>query len=169
MEAAAGARTGAPEPLMPFKILALAAALFAASPAVAEPPARADAAALTALAAEADNAWTLRDVSRMTAVYADQASLLVGAMPQAREGRLAIADYIDGAFVSRQGEWRHVTRLTRMEAVGPGLVLSDAVVDVDQRQPDGSWKTMRRFNNVTLAERQSDGWRIRTVRAFPMP
>lgn len=152
-----------------MKILALAAALLAAAPAQAAQPAPVDAAVLTALAAEADTAWNLRDADRMTAVYADHASLIVGAMPEAREGRAGIGDYIARAFAGRQGEWRHVTRLTRMEAVGPDLVLSDAVVDVDQRQPDGSWKTMRRFNNVTLAQRQGDGWRIRTVRAFPMP
>lgn len=154
---------------MPLKIIAFTLALLAAPPVLAARPTPADATALAALAAEADVAWSLRDAARMTAVYADHASLIVGAMPEAREGKAGIGDYIARAFAGRQGEWRHVTRLTRMEAVGPDLVLSDAVVDVDQRQPDGSWKTMRRFSNVTLAQRQSDGWRIRTVRAFPMP
>lgn len=154
---------------MLLRTLAIAALCGFAAPALAaELPAR-DAAALTDLAAEADAAWNQRDTTRMTAVYASNGSLLVAPMSAAREGQPAIGEYIARAFARRQGEWRHITRLTRMEALTPDLAMTDSVVDVDQRQPDGSWKTMRRFNNVSMAEREGAGWRIRAVRAFPMP
>ncbi len=155
---------------MPMKVIALTAALFATPlPVLAVQPSSADAEALAALAAEADLAWNRRDAPAMTGVYTPGASLIVGQMPAPREGQAQIGDYIVRAFAGRDGEFRHVTRLRRMEMVGPDLAVTDAVVDVDRRQPDGSWATVRRFDNVSVVERTAAGWRLRTVRAFPRP
>ena len=35
------------------------------------------------------------------------------------------------------------------------------------QQPDGGWKELRRFDNLSLATREAGVWKLRVVRAFP--
>lgn len=157
-----------------MKTLALAAALACATavaaPALAAPPAPApaDAVALRLLAVAADEAWNAKDAPAMAAHYAADASLRVGAAdaPDHR-GRDAVRAYFAQAFAARAQDLRHVTHLKGMAQLTPDLVLSDADVRVEARQPDGSWKLVRRFNNVSLAAREGGGWKLKAVRAYP--
>ena len=149
-----------------MKHIILAAALLAA-PALAEVPSPAEQAALKALAAAADAAWNAKDVERMTAAYTDNGSLRLGGTP-AIEGREAIRAQFRSAFAARQGTLRHITSVDRAELIRPDLALSDAGVRIEQQQADGSWTLVRAFRNVSIAAKGPQGWRLQTVRAFPV-
>ena len=152
-----------------MKRLTVAIALFAApASALAQPPGPADQAALAALAGEADAAWNAKDAARMAAAYAEDGDLRLGDGP-AIEGRNNIAAQFRSAFAARQATMRHVTTVDHADLIGPDLAVSDAGVRVEQRQADGSWTLVRAFRNVSVAVRERDGWRLRTVRAFPLP
>jgi uncharacterized protein (TIGR02246 family) len=152
---------------MRIAALALTFAMIAAAPAIAGPPTEADAVALRALAADADEAWNAADAERMSGYYAGDATLQVTGRGEQFIGRDAIRAFMAQAFAARAGVFRHVTEVRRMDAVSPDLVFTDADVRVEQRQADGSWKLARTFGNVSIAAREGQGWRLRAVRAWP--
>jgi len=153
-----------------MKMLLAAGLAFAALalPAHAAPPSPADGVALRLLAVSADEAWDARDADRMAAYYAPDASLLVGSTeaPQVH-GREAVRAYYAKSFGGRVGTLRHVSDVKGTDMLTPDLALSDVAVRVEERQADGSWKLVRRFDNVSLAVRQGGGWMLKAVRAYP--
>lgn len=167
----AGERSGIGdlEQMKTFAFAALACATAVAAPVLAAPPAPADAVALRLLAVAADEAWNAKDAPAMAAHYAADASLRVGAAdaPDHR-GREAVRAYFARTFAARAQDLRHVTDLKGMTQLAPDLVMNDADVRVEARQPDGSWKLVRRFNNVSLAAREGGGWKLKAVRAYPI-
>lgn len=142
--------------------------LLAAAPAFAQAPPAADQAALTALAAEADAAWNVKDADRMAANYADTGTLRLSG-GQAIVGREAIRTVFKSNFAARQGVLRHITTIDRAELVDPDLALSDAAVRIEQQGADGQWKLVRSFRNVTLARREAGQWKLAAVRAIMVP
>jgi uncharacterized protein (TIGR02246 family) len=140
-----------------------------ASLAQAAEPAPADVAALTALARAADAAWDAADAPRMSGLYTPDASLMVGGTGDVRGGREAVSAYFGEAFANRPAVMRHVTEVRRADLLAPDLALTDNFVRVEVRQADGAWREARRFHTVSLAERTAAGWRLRAVRAFPLP
>lgn len=153
-----------------MKPLLLAIALTcAAVPAAAAPPAPADAVALRLLGVAADDAWNAKDAQIMATHYSTDASLLVGAATaENHRGREAVRTYFAKAFAARTQDLRHVTELKGMTQLSPDLVINDADVRVEERQADGSWKLVRRFNNVSLAAREGGAWKLKAVRAYPI-
>lgn len=149
-----------------MKALVAAFALAVASPAAAAGLTAQDEAALRTLAARGDAVWDAKDPAGMASLYDADATLLVGGASNMLTGRRAIAEYFDRAFAARQGALRHVTRLTAMNALSPDVVVNDALVDVEARR-DGAWTVVRSFNNISIAERGPEGWRLKVVRAFP--
>lgn len=146
---------------------ALALPAFA-TPAFAAPPSPADAAALGQLAASADAAWDARDAARMATYYAADANLLVGSAEAAQvHGREAVRAFYTRSFAGRVGVLRHVSEVKATDMLTPDLALSDVAVRVEAREADGSWKLVRRFDNVSLAVRDGGGWTLKAVRAFP--
>ena len=152
-------------------LVALAALALAASAQTAQaaPPAPADAVALRLLGVAADEAWNAKDAQRMATYYAADATILVGAATAANhQGRDAVRAFFAQSFAGRTQDLRHVTELTAMTQLAPGLVMNDAHVRVEERQADGSWKLVRRFNNVSLAAREGGSWKLKAVRAYPI-
>ena len=149
-------------------IRALAAiALFLATPAPAAEPSPQDRTALLQLAERMDRAWTAADADANAALFASDATARFDTEPLGR-GREAIRRQFQAFFKDRPAGLRHATTIERMELLAPGLTLWDAEVRVKRRQPAGHWETLTRIRNVTVAVRQADGWRIKTVRAFPI-
>ncbi|WP_293350156.1 SgcJ/EcaC family oxidoreductase [Phenylobacterium sp.] len=149
-------------------IAALAWAAAGAGAAMAAPPSPADVKALRALGDAADAAWDARDADRMASYYAADASLLVGGGGPVQLGRDDIRAYFTRAFAQRVGTMRHVSEFRGQDMLGPDLVLTDLWVRVEERQPDGTWKEVRRFNNISLAVREDGAWKMKAVRAYPV-
>ena len=150
-----------------MRILAAGLALIAATPAPAAQPVPADRDALLQLAERMDSAWTAADADGNADLFAPQATARFGEDPLG-EGRDAIRAQFRAFFKDRPPGLRHVTRIERIEQLAPDLALWDAEVRVERREVSGNWAVLTRIRNVTLAVRRSDGWRIRTVRAFPL-
>lgn len=150
-----------------IKAFALAAMLALAFPAYAAEPSPDDRAALLALAHRMDRAWTMADADSNAELFAPDATARFGEDPLG-SGRVAIRDQFRSFFKDRPPSLRHVTTIERIEQLTPDLTLWDAEVRVERRGAAGDWETLTRIRNVTVAERRSDGWRVRAVRAFPI-
>jgi len=148
-------------------LLVAALAWAAATAAMAAPPSPADIQALRALGDAADAAWDAKDADRMAAHYAADASLLVGGASGVRLGREDIRAYFKRAFAQRVGTMRHISEFRGQDMLGPDLALTDLWVRVEEQQPDGTWREVRRFNNVSLAVREAGAWKMKAVRAYP--
>jgi len=149
-------------------LLALVIALGVASQAPAAELARSDREQLLRLAQRMDEAWTAGDPEANAKLFVPHATARFGD-DALGEGREAILSQFAGFFKDRPPGLRHVTNIERTEPLADDLVMWDAEVRVESRQADGRWSTLTRIRNVTIAVRQPDGWRIRDVRAFPVP
>lgn len=147
--------------------IAAGLALFLASSAHSAEPAAADRNALMHLASRMDEAWGAADANANADLFAADATARFGDDPLA-EGREAIRAQFRTFFTDRPPGLRHVTRIERIEQLGPDIALWDAEVRVERKQPAGEWAVLTRIWNVTLIARQSDGWRIKAVRAVPV-
>ena len=150
-----------------IRILALTGAFLIAAPAISAEPSPGDRTALLQLAERMDQAWTVADADANAELFASDATARFDADPLG-SGREAIREQFRAFFKDRPAGLRHVTNIERVELLAPGLALWDAEVRVERRQAAGDWMTLTRIRNVTLAVRQSDGWRIKAVRAFPI-
>ena len=114
-----------------------------------------------------DHAWTLADADANADLFAADATARFGDDPLGA-GREAIRRQFQLFFKDRPSGLRHVTRIERMEQLGPNHIMWDAEVRVERKQGAHDWTTLTRIRNVTLVARQPDGWRIQAVRAFPI-
>ena len=151
-----------------LRTLALGAALLVAAPAQSAEPSADDRTALLQLAERMDRAWTRADANANAELFAIDATARFDADPMG-QGREAIRAQFEMFFKDRPAGLRHVTRIERIDLLAPGFAIWDAEVKVEREQPAGQWSTLTSIRNVTLAVRQPDGWRIRAVRAFPIP
>lgn len=142
---------------------ALTAAAAQAAPAGPE-----DESALRTLAASVDGAWDRKDVDLMASYYSDEATLLVGGASQLQQGRPAVQAYFRQAFAQRPGVMRHVSEFRSIDMLGADVAITDIRVRVEAQQPDGGWKELRRFDNLSLAIREGGAWKLRVVRAYPV-
>lgn len=152
---------------MRFPLLALGAWALAAA-AQAAPPAPADAAALKALAEATDAAWNAKNAQGMARHFAPGATLMVAGAGPVRTGQGDIRAYFERMFAQRQGELRHVSEVLGTDLAAPDLAVNDVEVRVEARQADGSWTTVRRFHNLSMAKRQGGEWKLVAVRAYPI-
>ena len=152
-----------------IKVLAFGAALsLLATPAFAAAPQPADQAALEQLARQMDDAWGAADVNANAAVFSEKATARFGEEPLV-EGRNAIREQLRSFFKDRPTGLRHVTKIERIDQISPDLATWDAEVRVERQQFTGTWATLTLIRSVMLVAREADGWRIRSVRAFPVP
>ena len=150
-------------------IVAATCAWFLATAAAQAAPASAeDETALRALAAVIDGAWDRKDINLISASYSEDATLLVGGAGQLQQGRPAVQAYFQKTFAQRAGVMRHVSELRGIDMLGPDLAVTDIRVRVEAQQPDGGWKEVRRFDNLSMAVREGGAWKLRLVRAFPV-
>ena len=150
-----------------MRVLALCIVIMAPAPAYATEPAPADRQALFQLAEKLDRAWTAGDAHANAELFASNATARFGDDPVG-EGRDAIRNQFRGFFKDRPAGLRHITAIERVEQLAPNLATWDAEIRVERQQSAGSWETLTKIRNVTIVVRQSDGWRIQTVRAFPV-
>ena len=152
-----------------MKMMAMATCAWAlAAAAQAAPAGPEDESALRALAASVDGAWDRKDIDRMTASYSEEATLLVGGASLLQQGRPAVQAYFQKTFAQRAGVMRHVSELRGIDMLGPDLAVTDIRVRVEAEQPDGGWKEVRRFDNISMAVRENGAWKLRVVRAYPV-
>lgn len=150
-----------------MKMIVVTACAWALSAAAqAAPPSPEDNSALRTLAASVDKAWDLKDPDLMASYYSDEATLLVGGATPLRAGRPAVQAYFQQAFAQRPGVMRHVGEIRSVDMLGPDLAVTDLQIRVEAQQPDGSWKELRRFDNLSLVTREAGVWKMRVVRAF---
>lgn len=147
---------------------AIGVAIAVTTPAHAAEPAPADRAALQQLADRMDDAWTVADADANADLFAIDATARFADDPVGA-GREAIRRQFQSFFKDRPAGLRHVTKIERMEQLGPNLVMWDAEVRVERMQGAHGWTTLTRIRNVTLVARRPEGWRIQAVRAFPIP
>ncbi len=150
-----------------IKKLTVAAALVLGTPAAAAIPSPADRAELEQLARQMDDAWTAGDADANAALFSNDASARFAEDPLG-EGREAIRGQFQGFFKDRPAGLRHATKIERIDQIAPDFALWDAEVRVERQDADGTWSTVSRIRNVTLAARSQQGWQIRAVRAFPV-
>ena len=148
-----------------FKMLLLPIALLA-SPAAATEPSPEDRQALLQLAERMDAAWTDGNADANAILFAGDATARFDDEPLG-EGREAIRNQFQGFFKDRPPGLRHLTKIERIEQLAPDLALWDAEVSVERRETAGGWATLTSIRNVTLVVRQAEGWRVKSVRAFP--
>ena len=141
-------------------------ALMVASAASGAELAQSDRQAILRLAEAMDRAWTAGDVNANAKLFTPNATARFGHEPLG-QGREAIRLQFQAFFKDRPAGLRHVTRIEHIEQIGPDLAQWDAEVRVERRGLSGNWETVSRIHNVTLAVRQQDGWRVRSVRAHP--
>jgi uncharacterized protein (TIGR02246 family) len=152
-----------------MKMMAMATCAWAlAAAAQAAPAGPEDESALRALAASVDGAWDRKDINMMAASYSEEATLLVGGASQLQQGRPAVQAYFQKTFAQRAGVMRHVSEFRSIDMLGPDLAVTDIRVRVEAEQPDGSWKEVRRFDNLSMAVRENGAWKLRVVRAYPV-
>jgi uncharacterized protein (TIGR02246 family) len=150
-----------------IRVVAIGTALIFAAPTHAAAPSSVDQRALCQLASRMDQAWTAADATANADLFAVNATARFGD-ELLGEGRDAIRDQFRTFFQDRPGGLRHVTKIERVEQLATNLAMWDAEVRVEQRQANGNWAALTRIRNVTLIVRQSGGWRIQAVRAFPV-
>lgn len=138
-----------------------------ATPALSAEPSPEERTALLQLAERMDQAWTMADANANAELFTSDATARFDEDPLG-DGRDAIRAQFQAFFKDRPTGLRHVTAIERVELMAPGLALWDAEVRVERERPADQWVTLTRIRNVTLAVRQSDGWRIKAVRAFPI-
>lgn len=148
-----------------FLPMAVAASMAAQAPAAELAPA--DRQQLVQLALRMDHAWTAGDAEANAQLFAVDATARLGD-DALGEGRESILDQFRGFFKDRPAGLRHVTTIERIQQLTHAHAMWDAEVRVERRQADGRWATLTRIRNVTIAVRQSGGWRIQAVRAFPI-
>ena len=155
---------------MYFTNTILAAALaFGAVSASAAPVPDADRSALQTVAAEADAAWNAKDAAAMSGQYVEDGSVRVGAGSARVEGREAVRAYFAAAFARRPAGFRHVTRIEGIEMIEPDVALAETLVRVERTGAAGGWELVREFKTDSLLVRDKGVWRMRAVRANPIP
>jgi hypothetical protein len=145
-----------------------AVALLMATGVMAAPPNPADRAALEKLALDSDRDWDAKALDSFTAHHTADGTVRI-AGGETIVGEAAMRSYFGRAFANRPEGFRHVSKVEAIEMIDPDTAVADSYVRVEQRQPDGSWILRRDFRTYSVVVRSKDGWRLRSVRASPLP
>lgn len=152
---------------LPGSVVISAAALSFA-PCSAAPATEAARQELHGAAAAMDAAWDRKDLTALTTLFAQDATIQAG--PHAvLEGQTAIRAFFGRDFENRRGTMRHVSEPRRIDMVTPDLALVDKLVHLEQQDADGRWTVLRTFLNSTLLTRVQGTWKIRAIRAHSVP
>ncbi len=149
-------------------MISAAALLMAATGAMAAPPSAADRAALENLARESDRDWDAKALDSFTLHHTPDGSVRIAGAP-AIVGEAALRAYFGRAFGNRPDGFRHVSTLEGVEMLDPNTAVADTYVRVERRQPDGSWALQRDFRTYSVVVRSNGEWKLRSVRASPLP
>ena len=145
-----------------------AVALMMSTGVMAAPPSAPDRAALEKLALDSDRDWDARAVDRFMAHHTPDGSVrIAGGEPIV--GEAAMRAYFGRAFAARAQGFRHVSKVENIEMIDRDTAVADSYVRVERRQPDGNWALQRDFRTYSVVVRSKDGWKLRSVRASPLP
>ena len=151
--------------MRPLSIVAIA--MTFASGAHAAAPATSDHQQLMQLAKQMDRAWTAGDPEANADLFASDATARFG-NDRLGIGRGEILAQFQSFFKGRPAGLRHVTKIERIERLANDLAMWDAEVRVEGQRPPNQWVTLTTIRNVTIARHGREGWRIQSVRAFPV-
>jgi uncharacterized protein (TIGR02246 family) len=129
----------------------------------------ADMRAAEAAAVEADANWNKRSADGLAAMYAQDATLVVGSGGPLLQGRDAVRSYFTTSFARTPPAMRHTTVVDRLVVLAPDLVLADTRVELDEAAGNGTLKRVRDFNTLTVLSRHGGQWQLQTVRAYLAP
>lgn len=129
----------------------------------------ADMRAAEAAAIEADANWNQRNATGLAAMYAEDATLVVGSGGPLLQGRDAVRSYFTTSFARTAATMRHTTVVDRFVVLAPDLVLADTQVGLDEATANGPLKRVRNFNTLTVLSKHGNRWQLQTVRAYPVP
>lgn len=150
------------------RMIVAASAVMLATAATAAPPSAADRAVLEKLAADNDAAWNAKNIDVLISQYAPEGSLRLGA-GALMSGRQMVRSHFARAFAARQGKLRHVSQIDNIDMVTPDLALADVLVRIERDNADGSVTLLREVRNHSMVVREDGEWRLRAVRAYPLP
>lgn len=123
---------------------------------------------LRAIADQSDAYWNARDSAALGAMFADDAQLRM-ASREPVVSRTAITGYFRDSFARVEPAMRHVTRITRLQELAPGVVIADGEVSLERVTADGKRETVRRFLNHTVLVKTDGAWRFKALRVHPQP
>lgn len=130
----------------------------------------ADSTAVEALWSKLDSIWNARDAERFSDLFTEDGSFALVERGQSFETRSAIYRRFVEQFRSQRPELRHTTRLRRFHPVAPDIVVVDGIVEVSSADSEGTAPTLvRRLAITAVMVCASEAWRIRLVRAYPLP
>ena len=145
-----------------------AVALLMATGVMAAPPNAADRAALEKLALDSDRDWDAKALDSFTAHHTEDGSVrIAGGEPIV--GEAAMRAYFGRAFAARAESFRHVSKIENIEMIDRDTAVADSYVRVERRHADGNWALQRDFRTYSVVVRSKDGWKLRSVRASPLP
>ena len=154
---------------MRLLITSIAAFSAVAAPAQAASLSPNDRIALEQLKDANDAAWNRRDAKTITGQYVAGATVRVAPSAELVEGRKTINRFFTAAFDRRVGEFRHVTSLAHLEPLDDDTVLTEGDVRVERQEANGAWSLVRQFRTISVAVREKESWKLRSVRAIPLP
>lgn len=149
-------------------MIGAAALLMAATGAVAAPPSPADRAALEKLARDSDRDWDAKALDSFTSHHSRDGTVRIADAP-AIVGEAAMRAYFGRAFANRPDGFRHVSTMESAEMLDADTAVADTYVRVERRLPDGSWALQRDFRTYSVVVRSNGAWKLRAVRASPLP
>jgi uncharacterized protein (TIGR02246 family) len=123
---------------------------------------------LMQLAQRSDAYWDAGDAASLSALFADDADLRLGERVGG-VGRAQILAYFTASFARREAGLHHVTEVTGLRELAPGVVLVDGHVRLERERADGGRDLLRRFLSHTVLVKQDGQWRFKGVRAHPQP
>lgn len=127
--------------------------------------------AMRAFWANVDATWNARDLDAFIGLFADEATFHVIAREALVAGRDGIRARFAAQFSRQAPDLRHVTRVGRVEHLGPGLAALDAQVRVLRVAPDEHVEpaVLRKFAVFAIMARNPEAWVIRDIRIYTLP
>lgn len=149
-------------------LIAAGLLLATTTAAAATPPSAFDRDALERLALASDRDWDAKALDGFLSHHVADSSVRI-AGDAAVVGTAAMRGYFGRAFAARPDGFRHVSTLENVDMLDHDTAVADTFVRVEQRQSDGGWALQRAFRTYVVAVRVDGAWKLRSVRAAPLP
>lgn len=152
-------------------LCALAVAPHGALASAAEEPSAADSAALRLFWSTVDASWNERDAEQFSELFTEDGRFAFVDLGTSLDGREAIHESFAGRFPGFAPELRHLTSVHGVEQIAPGVCAVDGEVEILRTDPAGEAvpTVLRRFEIFAVMLQAPEGWKIRVLRAYPLP
>jgi uncharacterized protein (TIGR02246 family) len=131
----------------------------------------ADSTAIRDVWRELDESWNARDVQWFSGLFSEDGSLWFVNAGAPFEGRATIRDRYTQQFRRYTPDVRHVTRVSRIRLVAPGIAMVDGDADIVGNAPGGGSQSavLRHYIGTALMVHTGGRWHIHSMRAFLTP